>query len=122
MSRRFANNLIKYGFIIGNTKSKHIQLPKLNSRELYLAFLLGYYDGDGKVYTTRITCGSKKFLEQIKELFNLNNVIAKKFSGPTPVHGRVLHGMCYEMGLGKTLFREMLSNYQYSLPRKRILK
>jgi hypothetical protein len=122
MSRQFAYNLVNHGFIIGNKKSKHIQLPKLGSRELYLAFLLGYFDGDGKVYSARITCGSKKFLLQIKELFNLNNVIAKKFSGKTPIHGYVLHGMCYEMGFGKELFREMLANYPHSLPRKRILK
>ena len=122
MNRQFAYNLVKLGFIIGNKKSKNIQLPRLSSRELYLAFLLGYFDGDGKVYAARITCGSKKFLLQIKELFDLNNVIAKKFSGKTPIHGRVLHGECYEMGLGRALFREMLENYKFSLPRKRIIK
>jgi len=74
------------------------------------------------VYAARITCGSKKFLLQIKEFFNLNNVIVKKFSGKTPIHGKILHGMCYEMGFGKALFREMLANYKFSLPRKRIIK
>lgn len=122
MNRQFAYNLVKHGYIIGKQKSKHIQLPKLSSRALYLAFLLGYFDGDGKVYSARITCGSKKFLLQIKELFNLDNVIAKKYSGPTPIHGHKLHGMCYEMGFGKALFQEMLANYHDSLPRKRILK
>lgn len=122
MNRQFAYNLVKLGFIIGKEKSKHIELPKFSCRELYLAFLLGYFDGDGKVYSARITCGSKKFLLQIRGLFNLNNIIAKKFSGKTPIHGHVLHGMCYEMGVGKVLFREMLANYPHSLPRKRILK
>ena len=122
LNRQFAYNLVKHGFIIGNTKSKNIRLPKLRCRELYLAFLLGYFDGDGKVYSARITCGSKKFLLDIRELFNLTNVIAKKFSGKTPIHGHVLHGMCYEMGVGKALFREMLENFPNSLPRKRILK
>lgn len=119
LNKQFTDNLIQQGFIIGNTKSKNIELPKLSSRELYLAFLLGYYDGDGKVHSSRITCGSKRFLIQIQELFNLKYVIAKKFSSPTPINGVVLHGECYEMGFGKQLFNEMLDNYKYSLPRKR---
>lgn len=119
LNKQFTDNLIQHGFIIGNKKSKNIELPKLSSRELYLSFLLGYFDGDGKVHTSRITCGSKKFLIQIKELFNLKYVIAKKFSGPTPINGKVLHGECYEMGFGKKLFNEMLDNYHFSLPRKR---
>ncbi len=118
LNSQFTNNLIKHGFIVGRAKSKSIQLPKLNSRELYLAFLLGYYDGDGKVRTSRINCGSKKFLIQIRQLFGYDQKIAKKTSGG-PIEGREIHGECFEMGLGKTLFNEMLDNYKFSLPRKR---
>ena len=35
----FAHNLIKHGFIIGKKKSKSIELPKLASKEFYLAFI-----------------------------------------------------------------------------------
>ncbi len=115
---QFTNNLINHGFIVGREKSKTIQLPYLNNREIYLAFLLGYYDGDGKVRTSRINCGSKVFLIQIQQLFGLNYKIAKKTSGG-PINGREIHGECFEMGLGKDLFNEMLDNYQFSLPRKR---
>ncbi|MFW9990145.1 MAG: LAGLIDADG family homing endonuclease [Candidatus Odinarchaeota archaeon] len=116
---QFTNNLIKHGFIIGCAKSKSIQLPKLSSYKLYLAFLLGYYDGDGKVRISRINCGSKDFLIQIQDLFGLNYKITKKTSGG-PIKGREIHGECFEMGLGKDLFNDMLDNYQLSLPRKRV--
>ncbi|MFW9829145.1 MAG: hypothetical protein ACFFEY_16335 [Candidatus Thorarchaeota archaeon] len=119
LNAQFTNNLMKHGFIIGRAKSKSIQLPNLNSEELYLAFLLGYYDGDGKVRTSRINCGSKKFLIQILQLFDLNYKITKKTSGG-PIEGREINGVCFEMGLGKDLFNLMLDNYQFSLPRKRI--
>lgn len=58
-----ANDLIKWGCI--PRKSNIITLPKLNNRSLYLAFLLGFFDGDGTQYTTRITSGSYNFLKQI---------------------------------------------------------
>ena len=51
LNSQFTNNLMNHGFIVGREKSKNIQLPYLNNRELYLAFLLGYYDCDGKVRT-----------------------------------------------------------------------
>lgn len=119
LNKHFTDNLLKHGFIIGRDKSKNIRLPKLEKRELYLAFLLGYFDGDGKIRTARINCGSKKFLEDIKDLFALNNIISKKYSGG-PIEGREIRGECYEMGLGRALFNEMLDNYEFSLPNKRI--
>ncbi len=119
MNKPFTDNLINQGFIIGRNKSKNIELPDLSSRELYLAFLLGYYDGDGKIRTTRINSGSKKILEQIKNKFKLTNKISMKKSGGA-IDGREVHGICYEMGLGRKLFNEMLDNHELSLPRKRI--
>ena len=72
--------------IPGKNKSYNIELPDLRRegitfselRKLYLAFLLGYYDGDGTKNTTRITCGSYKFLDQIKTLFSIKNEIGSK--------------------------------------------
>ena len=62
---RFVNkttisDLVKWGVV--PRKSKIIELPKLSKRDLYLAFLLGVFDGDGKTGTTRIITGSKIFL------------------------------------------------------------
>ena len=72
ISDKIVDDLISHGCV--PRKSMIIELPSLDSRELYLAFLLGYYDGDGTVNTTRITTGSVKFLEQIKEKFSLQQM------------------------------------------------
>lgn len=68
---KFANNLIKHSFIVGNQKSKFIKLPKFTSRELYLAFILGYYDSDDKVGSTIITSGSISFIRQVESYFRI---------------------------------------------------
>lgn len=110
------DNLIQHGCI--PRKSKVIELPDLDSRELYLAFLLGFFDGDGTQGTTRITCGSRKFLEQIKEMFQLQFKILDKHSDGY-IEGRKIRGNGYSLCLGANLFNEMMSNYSNSLPRKR---
>ena len=101
-------------------KSKIITLPELKNRELYLAFLLGFFDGDGKQGTTRIVTGSINFLKQIKKKFNLQYKIYLKISRGTYIRGKEIKGQGYSMSLGVKLFNEMLDNYKNSLKRKRI--
>jgi hypothetical protein len=55
-----------------NNKSLKIRLPKLDTLNYYLGFLLGYYDGDGYSYSAIICSGSYLFLEDIKKYFNIN--------------------------------------------------
>lgn len=121
MNNKFAFPLIKMGFIVGKKKSLNIEMPNLRNtpnleaRELYLGFLLGYYDGDGTKGRTYITCGSIKFVNQIREEFNLNNKITKvvylKKDGT--------QGMTYKFALGRDLMCEMLNNYRNSFKPKR---
>ena len=111
VSDKFAEHLINHCFVVGKEKSKSIELPHLDSRELYLAFLLGYYDGDGKVGTTIITSGSIRFINQIKKHFNIPHKIWRTDSE--------WEGVGYNIYLGMDLMREMLANYKNSLPRKR---
>jgi len=111
VSDDFSQHLINHGFIVGKEKSKHIELPYLDSRDLYLAFLLGYYDGDGKVGTTIITSGSIRFIQQVKQHFNIPYKIWRTDSE--------WGGVGYNIYLGMDLMREMLANYYDSLPRKR---
>jgi len=111
VSDKFTRYLINHGFIVGKMKSKNIELPDLANRGLYLAFLLGYYGGDGKVGTTIITSGSNKFIQQIKESFNIPNKIWRTDSE--------WEGVGYNIYLGMDLMREMLANYKNSLQRKR---
>jgi len=105
------------------SKTKIIEISKLNNRKLYLAFLLGYYDGDGIKGTSRIKSASKKFLEQIQSLFNIKNQI-KLIEKKNKIRNhngfiRVIKGKCYALTLGSELFNEMIENYENSLKRKR---
>jgi len=106
--QRFCNTLIKQGII--PKKSNVIEYPKFDNRKISLSFLLGFFDGDGTQGTTRITCGSKKFLEQIKEKYNLPYKLDKDKRKKN----------CYFLHLGAELFNEMLDNFKNSLQRKRL--
>jgi len=99
-------------------KTKVIELPVLDSRDLYLAFILGFFDGDGTQHKTMITCGSKKFLEQIKEMFHLPFKIIEEITDK-PICGKPSHAITYRIFLGADLFNEIMDNYADSLPRKR---
>jgi hypothetical protein len=106
--QRFCKALIKQGIV--PKKSNIIEYPNFDDKEKSLSFLMGFFDGDGTQGTTRITCGSKKFLEQIKEHYNLPYKIDKDKRKKN----------CYFSHLGAELFNEMLDNFSNSLPRKRI--
>jgi hypothetical protein len=116
-SNQMCNDLIKYGCL--PRKSKIIELPRLDSRELYIAFLLGFYDGDGTQNKTVITCGSVKFLEQIKEMFHLPFKIQINEHDGYIEGNRSIHGTGYYMCIGAELFNKMMDNYTNSLLRKR---
>jgi len=109
VNKTFSEHLINHGLIVGNQKTYNIKLPCLKSRVLYLAFLLGYFDGDGKQSTTKITSSSYELLEQIKTKFNLNARISLEKGSSA-----------YSLHLGAELFNEMLENFHNSMVRKRI--
>ena len=118
VNKSIVKDLVKLGVV--PRKSKIIELPYLDTYELYLAFLLGFYDGDGKTGYPRIFTGSRKFLEQIKSVFKLKYKIYERNSSGY-YQGRLIVSHGYSMTIGVELFNEMLKNYQGSLPRKRHL-
>jgi hypothetical protein len=73
-SRKIVKDLVKLG--CGQNKTNIIEFPKINEG-LIPSFILGYFDGDGCItqkkvknqiyYCVTFTCGSKPFLEKIKE-------------------------------------------------------
>jgi hypothetical protein len=67
--QNMSNALMRHGLTF--RKSKTIQYPRLPRKFLELAFLLGYYDGDGRRNTTMISSGSIRFLKQVKRRFRL---------------------------------------------------
>lgn len=90
-------------------KSKIIRFPKLDNLELDKAFLMGYFDGDGRESSTEFYSGSKLFLEDVKEKFEISFSVKEKKQKYE----------CYELTLGAKFFKELLINYPDSLPRKR---
>ena len=120
--QEMADDLINYGVI--PNKSKIIRLPKLDNDELYLAFLLGYFDGNGQQGSSIIYSGSRKFLEDIKYKFNIRHEIGESHRTEyvKPLTGEIIKKdtYVYRLNLGSDLFNRMLTNYKKSMPRKRV--
>jgi hypothetical protein len=106
-SKEFTSYLKSLGVI--PNKTFHIKLPNLDSREFDVAFLLGFFDGDGREGTTNLRSGNKMFLEQIKKKYDLLFDVYPDKDNPN----------AFTLSFGARLFNEMMSNYAESLQRKR---
>lgn len=105
-SKEFVEYIIRGGCV--NAKSKKINLPEFNSECLNLAFVSGYYDGDGGADSSELYCGCRDFLEQIKNKYNIEFEIKKKDT---------LFVLC----LGAEFKRKIIRNYPECMERKKIL-
>lgn len=102
---KMVKDLKKLGYIASRYKKS--RFPILNNHELDLAFLLGFFDGDGKAGTNQFHIGSKFILEDIKDKFQIKHQIIPDGVG------------YYYLSVGAKIFNDMLNNYSDSLPRKR---
>ena len=122
--QKMAEDLISLGMKYNydpdkNQRRKDPTLPVLGTKSLMLAFLLGYFDGDGTIYFKRssltgvgyptIYSSCRSFLEQIKSYFNIK-------SDPNPTTTKNVD----ELVLPSSLYGRMLDNFTLSLKRKRI--
>ena len=126
-------DLLNIGFSSSKTLRKSIpnvfKKIKLNgndstfSRKLSLAWILGYYDGDGNSNSTRITSSSKNFLKEIKHIFNIKFDVKRQYDKgkKSRLEGVVSTRSHWRLTLGASLFNGMIRNYPYSLQRKRRL-
>lgn len=105
--REFVAHMVAAGCTNGKTFT--IRLPELRDDGLALAFLLGYYDGDGTQGRSSLTCGSKEFLSDIRTRYAMKYRVKQAGANWATLY------------LGSDLFRKMLENYDMSLPRKRVL-
>ena len=93
-----------------------------------LAFILGFYDGDGTLdkrgnqMSARIYSSNKKFLDQVKEVFEIENDVLNNtkpgeisyiFGEPVVSRGY------YLLTLGVKVFTGMLRSFSDSMQRKR---
>ena len=90
-----------------HSKLKTTKFPQLKNRELDLAFLLGFFDGDGKQGTNTLHIASLPILTDVKRKFKIRHEIIPDKDG------------YYYLSLGARIFNEMLNNFADSLPRKR---
>lgn len=92
-------------------------LSDSKERRIRLAWLLGYFDGDGTVYYDRkglkfsgeIISSSKPLLQDIKDTYKIYNRIGFKDKNQGT----------YRLAIGPEIYTEMMSVYSNSLQRKR---
>ncbi len=100
-------------------------LSDSNEGKIALAFLLGFYDGDGSLDPNsryaRIYNTKKEFLLEVKSLYGIDNDIhmVKKevFDEQT---GKIVHKSVWALGLGSEFLNELMKSHQNSLRRKRV--
>lgn len=102
-----AEDLLNHNF--ASSKAERKNMPKLGDRDLMLAWLLGYYDGDGLQGRTDILSANRDFLENIRKFFDIQFGVRKDHEDNN----------VWSLTLGASLFNEMIMNYKYSLERKR---
>jgi len=104
--KEFVNHLIKLGCT--NNKSFTLKFNNFENEELDMAYLMGYFDGDGMANSSEICGASLEFMEGVKTKYNLKFDIKER------------NGV-YTLNLGAKLKRKLLTNYMDSLSRKRLL-
>jgi len=123
-SELFVSNLVNNGFPVASRhtekKSGVIRMPYFNDRSLALAFLLGYFDGDGSIssgyrFRPRITSKSKEFIKDIQDYFNISyNIETYQYIKDD---GNI--GKSFKLELPRHLFNQMMDLEIDSLDRKR---
>ena len=122
-NKEFANTLKSLGLPTGKSSDK-IRFPQLRNGELQLAFLLGFFDGDGHLKleesggakTAILSSSSKEFLEDIKLLFDLDYEIISETKRKLK-DGSIKE--YFKIQLKGEVYNEMMALQLRSLDRKR---
>lgn len=100
----FVSHLVGQGCTYDKTST--LRLPSFGNMKLDLAFLMGYFDGDGRESDCQISSSNWNMLEDIKNRYDIESKIRRSTTA-------------YNLNLGAKLFHEMLENYPESMLRKR---
>lgn len=104
---KMAKDLITLGYKGSRSNSTKWPEKIFKNRQFDLAFLLGFYDGEGFEGRTALCSHSRKIFEDIKKKFKIPHNIRQTKEGG------------FVLSLGAKIFNEMMKNYKYSLQRKR---
>jgi len=125
--RKYIPDYVEQAYREAKTISKQTNLDwwLTDPGKVALAFLLGFFDGDGSYQggrIARIFSSNKGFLEQVKEFFEIKNeVLTVVPSGELAWafdRQHVSKGF-YSLGLGPRLYDMMMNSYEDSMQRKR---
>lgn len=103
------NDLAKHNLLPNKTYKK--EFPIIEDYELFLAFFLGVFDGDGSKSNSSLVSGNKEFLEYCCERLELDKNKIRLQINP--------YGSCYSLYINSNKYIEILKNYSNSLERKR---
>ena len=123
-SKSMVQDLLKNGL---STSASNRGLPNFvwnpNNSNLALAFLLGFYDGDGSWLggsSAEIYSSNKEILIQIKRAFQIEYPIrTTKKAVIDKLTGKIIHRAAHCLTLGADLYERMMKSYAYSMERKR---
>ena len=129
-----ANDLINLGmaYSMNRDTGRRYKVPILpifcdnkgyKERNLMLAFLLGYYDGDGTLKANKypiIYSSNKEFLEAISRNFDLGAVSEAKREILDSETNEIKKKFLYSLSLSQELFKEMMKLKLDSMDRKSI--
>ncbi|MFX1364736.1 MAG: LAGLIDADG family homing endonuclease [Promethearchaeota archaeon] len=132
--QKMAQDLLKIGMRYENNEEKGRRvktpkLPNLKNRNLMLAFLLGFYDGDGTLgydkktgkIRPRIASSDIEFLRQIKNFFGIKYKISSTAMLYFNIRKKkMIKTRGSRLDIEKEIFKKMLSVYKKSLERKRV--
>ncbi len=134
--RSMPKHLINWGMdydIVGEN-GKRVKMPifpDLKEEKLMLAFLLGYYDGDGSLrkftspqgkinVSPHICSANRDFLEKVRKYYEIKNAVflnkKEKIDYET---GKIKVLKLYRLTLGFQLFQKMMLVMKNSMERKR---
>lgn len=108
-SQKMFNDLKSLNCI--SPKSKNLKLIDLGSEELNLAYLLGYFDGDGNVDSHTIISCSLDFLRDLKSKYMIKGKLKKD--------NTTKNSTTYILTIGAEFVRKLNENYPFSMERKR---
>ncbi len=120
-SKKIVEELLENGF---SSSAMGKGLPDIIMRaeeDIALAFLLGFFDGDGSWCGGRnaiIYTSNKKFLTDIKNKFKIKWTIKTKKALIDDI-GEIINRASHRLTLGANLYEKMMRNYPYSMKRKR---
>lgn len=122
-SKRMIEDLLRNGY---SSSAMETGLPEIINRadeDMALAFLLGFFDGDGTWYGGRsgeIYSSNKMILTDIKKKFMIKYPVrTTKEALIDELSGKIIHRAAHRLTLGANLYEKMMKNYGYSMKRKR---